>query len=88
MNLVGTQLGTEHESGGFAFSLTDHCGRRSVFHRLLMKVAGWNIQRAASSKKLMERLAAFFFAFLRRLQLIAKRDTVCYQRNLRLLAIC
>lgn len=41
-------------------------GRASVFQSLLLKVTGWNILRAASSKRLMSSLRAILTALIRR----------------------
>ena len=39
-------------------------GKASVFHSLLLKVAGWNILRAASSKRLMASLKGLLAALI------------------------
>jgi hypothetical protein len=48
-------------------------GKASVFQSLLLKVAGWNILRAASSKRLMCSLKGLFAAFVRLIEQIEKR---------------
>ena len=48
-------------------------GKASVFQSLLLKVAGWNILRAASSKRLMCSLKGLLAALVRLIELLAKQ---------------
>jgi IS5 family transposase len=55
--------------------------KASVFQSLLLKVAGWNILRAASSKRLMRSLKGLLTALFRLIELLAKqRQTMAFDR--------
>jgi hypothetical protein len=55
--------------------------KASVIQSLLLKVAGWNILRAASSKRLMRSLKGLLTALFRLIELLAKqRQTKAFDR--------
>jgi hypothetical protein len=51
-------------------------GKASVFQSLLLKVAGWNILRAASSKRLMSSLRAILAAMIGWIKHLASRQRI------------